>query len=306
MTMDYGTSIPVHFNELFEKALFNYRQKQYDSQLARTCSTIRNVGATIQTDTAITWEKTGGNTSLVAKITAKGTPPDMIGVKGKETSNEMYQLAVGFFLNERDLALDPKQQTRKVEAATNEIRRLEDYLWLNGNTAPALSGISSSGHANPNGLVAAYGASSTGNSVDSIGNWRGTADTYRDIYTDIMEACDRIGDNFEPKFLIGKRIDVAPIRKMDDMRNKYSDQILDLFGATTTKDFIRTSAYCPAGYVYVVAQNMDYNEFLVSEDLRVDTTYGKKEGGNFYVELKEWINPCAFYNDLGASEIYTL
>jgi hypothetical protein len=304
MATNYGSSIPFHFNEVFEREVLNYQDKQRDARVARNLSTMRNVGADVQTDTVTFYEASAGNTVIKAAITAKGDTPPMIGVKGKEVSHVMYQLSVGFKLNERDLNLDPKQQARKVDVATRDIGRLEDYIWINGDTATGLTGLVTAARANPNGKVAASAASSP--SCNNIGSWDG-ADTsgHIDIYTDIMEACDRIGDNFVPKYLLGRRADIAPIRKMDDMRKRYADEILDLFGASDTKSFIRTSAYVPTGYVYIVAQDMEASEFVISEDLRVDTSYPKEAGGNFRVELKEWCNPVENHTNDWVVEIAT-
>lgn len=305
--MNYSSSIPAHMTEAFEREVLNYQQKQRDGMIARNLSTMRNVGSAVQTDTVTFYEKTGGNTAITAAITAKGDTPPIIGAKGKEVSHVMYQFGATVRINERDLNLDPKQLSRKIDIATRDIHRLEDYIWINGDTATGLTGLVTAARANPNGKVDAYGASSVSPSVDSIGNWRGSSrDTNVDIYTDIMEACDRIGDNFQPKYLLGRRIDIAPIRQMDDMRKRYADEILDLFGASNTQQFIRTSAYVPSGYVYVVAQDMEGTEFVVSEDLRVDTTVGKDTGGNFPVVLREWVNPCEFHSNEIVAEIYTI
>lgn len=302
---NFAASIPEEMHQAFERTLLKYRKAEYDKMLNRNLSTIRDVGPTIQTDVVTTWEKTGGNDTMIAKIIAKGSAPDEIGVKSISVSHPMYQLAVKFYVNERDIGLDPSLQTRKAEVATNEIRRLEDYIWFNGNTSPSITGMAGAALLNPGGKVAAYGASSSSPSVDSVGNWRPGNDTYRDIYKDILAAITRIDDDFDAKFLVGKKIDIAPIREMDDMRNVYADKILDLFGAGSTKDFIRTSAYCPAGYVFVVAKDMEFEEFVISEDLWVDTSVGKNEEGNFPVILKEWVSQ-EVHNPGGVCSIYTL
>jgi hypothetical protein len=303
---NFAASIPIEMHQAFERTLLNYRKVEYDKMLCRNLSTIRPVGPTIQTDVVTTWEKTGGNDTLIAKITAKGAAPDEIGLKSAAVSHPMYQVSVKFTVNERDLSLDPALQTRKAEVATAEIRRLEDYIWFNGNTSPSITGMAQAAALNPQGCVPAYGTSVSGtNNVASKGNWRPGDDTYRDIYDDVLEAVTRIDDNFDAKFLVGKKIDIAPIRKMDDLRNRYSDQILDLFGAGSTKDFIRTSAYCPAGYVFVVAKDMEFEEFVISEDLRVDTAIGKDEGGNFPVVLREWVSQ-EVHKPGGVTSIYTL
>ncbi len=301
MPMEYAASIPAHFNESFARDVLNYRKRELDKQLARSLSTIRMVGPTVDKDTITFYEKTGGNDNIAAKITAKGAIPEQIGVKGNEVTHSMYQVTVGFMLNGRDLNLDPAVQRRKVEVATAEVRRREDYTWINGDTATGLTGLVASARANPNGRVVASGATSS--DVNNIGTWAGT-DTHIDIYTDVLEACNRIGDDFAPKYLCGTRQTLAPIRKMDDLRNVYADQLLDLFGAGSTNDFIRTSKYFPTGYAYVIAQDMEFNEFVISEDLAVDTAFGKEPGNNYRVELREWV-AFEFHNNEGAVEINT-
>jgi len=299
--MEYAASIPAHFNESFARDVLNYRKRELDKQLARNLSTIRMVGPSVDKDTITYYEKTGGNDTIAAKITAKGAIPEQIGVKGNEVTHSMYEVTVGFMLNGRDLNLDPAVQRRKVEVATAEVRRREDYTWINGDTATGLTGLVTSARANPNGKVVNTGAASP--DVNNIGTWAGT-DTYMDIYTDVLEACNRIGDDFAPKYLCGTRQTLAPIRKMDDLRNVYADQLLDLFGAGSTNDFIRTSKYFPTGYAYVIAQDMEFNEFVISEDLAVDTTFGKEPGNNYRVELREWV-AFEFHNNEGAVEINT-
>ena len=94
MPMEYAASIPAHFNESFARDVLNYRKREYDKQIARTLSTIRNVGPTVQKDTITYYEKTGGNDTIAAKITAKGAIPEQVGVKGNEiTHNKLADIA---------------------------------------------------------------------------------------------------------------------------------------------------------------------------------------------------------------------
>jgi hypothetical protein len=303
---NFAASIPIEMHQAFERTLLKYRKAEYNKMLCRNLSTTRDVGPTVQTDVVTSWEKTGGNDTMIAKIFAKGTAPDEIGVKSSAVSHAMYQIGVKFYVNERDLALDPSLQTRKAEVATAEIRRLEDYIWFNGNTSPAVTGMYAASLLNPAGYVPAYGTSVTStNNVASVGNWTPGNDTYRDIYKDVLAAVTRIDDDFDAKFMVGRKIDIAPIREMDDMRNIYADKILDLFGASKTTDFIRTSKYCPAGFVFVVAKDMEFEELVISEDLRVDTSVGKNENGDFPVILKEWVSQ-EVHNPGGVTSIYTL
>jgi hypothetical protein len=99
MTMNYSSSIPAEANEAFEREILNYQQKQRDGLIARNLSTIRNVGSSVQTDTVTFYEKSGGNTTIAASITAKGDVPNQIGVKGTQVSHPMYQFSVKFNIN---------------------------------------------------------------------------------------------------------------------------------------------------------------------------------------------------------------
>lgn len=304
MTGDYGASIPADTIKSFERTILNFRQAERDKMLARNLNTLRTVGPAIQTDVVTYWEKKGGNANILAAIKAKGAAADLVGASEDQKSYPMYKLTVGFNYNVRDIGLDPALYTRNVEICTREVRRLEDYLWINGSTAPALTGIITAARANEKGKVAAYGTSSSPPSCDSIGNWAGT-DTYIDIYKDVLQAWSRLDDNFEAMYIGCTKATAIPLRSMDDMRNKYSDQILDLFGATSLNDVLRTSEYWPAGYVYVIAKDPEGSEFVISEDLKVKA-YAEQPGEVIPVELIEWINPCELHKNTIAAEIYTL
>ena len=41
----------------------------------------------------------------------------------------------------------------------------------------------------------------------------------------------------------------------------------------------------------------------ISQDLMVDTSYPKEKGANYYVELREWMNPFQRYDDQAFVEI---
>lgn len=298
----YGSAIPIEAKQAWERVIVNYDEKQRDGMIARSLATMRNVGATVDTDTVTFVEGSGGNATIAAKVTAKGAIPEVTGIKTKDIDHKMFQLALGFYVNGRDLQAKPELKTRSVEWCTKNIRRLEDYMWMNGDTTLNLTGLDTAAGLNVNGKVVA--ASASGNDVNNVGAWDGS-DDYIDLYTDILEAVSRLDDDFEPAYLLGRRIDLAPVRKMDDMRKKYIDDILDLFAAGSAADFMRYSLYVPSGYVYVVAKDMDFCEMVVSEDLIVDADYPKEKGNNLYVELREWLNPNEFHSNEGVVEIAT-
>jgi len=285
--------------------IVKYDSMQRDTQLSRTIPVVRNIGAEVDKDTVQYLEGSGGNANIQAKITAKGAVPDITSTKVKDKTYNMYQFSLGFMLNGRDLNTKPELRQRNIEWCTRNIRRLEDNMWMNGDTTLNLGGVVTAARANTNGKVVATGAS--GSDVNNTGSWDGLDATgLIDIHADILEAVYRIEDEFNGKlYLVGRKADLKPIRKLDDMRISYADEILDLFQANAVSDFLRYSLYTPSGYVYVVAQDMDSNENVISEDLLVDGDYPKQPGNNYYVELRQWSNPNVFHSNNGCVEINT-
>jgi hypothetical protein len=197
---------------------------------------------------------------------------------------------------------DPAIKNTKIDWCYRQIGRLEDYIFFNGESNINISGLQTHAQANPNGKIVATGAS--GKDANNTGAWNG-GDADIDIYNDVLEASSRIGDEYgsSPMFLVGRRADVKYIRKLDDLRNKYSDQLLDIFGASSVDDFLRTSSYCPSGYVYILAKDPEVAEFTISTEMTVDNEFAKEKGGNFWVEVKEWLNPFQLYDNEGYVEI---
>lgn len=44
-------------------------------------------------------------------------------------------------------------------------------------------------------------------------------------------------------------------------------------------------------------------EFVASQDITIDDSYPKKEGGNYWIEVKEYVNPCEVHQNEGVVEI---
>lgn len=302
MAMNYGSYSPEEARQIWEKRLVKTASVERDKRLARNLTMYRGLPATVDTDTVTTVVGSGGNSTIAAKITAKGAVPETTDIKAGEKDFKQYQISLGFYVNGREMMQDPSVKNAKVDWCYRNIGRLEDYIWVNGDSTINLSGMVTQARANPNGKITATGAS--GADVNNVGAWAGT-DSDIDIQKDVLEALSRIGDDYanSPLFLVGRRADLKYIRQLDDLRNSYADQILDLFGAGSVNDFLRTSSYIPTGYVYIVAKDAEVAEFTVSTEMMVDNDYPREKGDNYWTEVREWINPFQCYDAEGFVEI---
>lgn len=302
MAMNYGSYSPEEARQIWEKRLVKTASVERDKRLARNLTMYRGLPATVDTDTVTTVVGSGGNSTIAAKITAKGAVPETTDIKAGEKDFKQYQISLGFYVNGREMMQDPSVKNAKVDWCYRNIGRLEDYIWVNGDSTINLSGMVTQARANPNGKITASGAS--GADVNNVGAWAGT-DSDIDIQKDVLEALSRIGDDYanSPLFLVGRRADLKYIRQLDDLRNSYADQILDLFGAGSVNDFLRTSSYIPTGYVYIVAKDAEVAEFTVSTEMMVDNDYPREKGDNYWTEVREWINPFQCYDAEGFVEI---
>jgi hypothetical protein len=286
--MNLASSIPAETVTVWERAIANYDKKHKDNQSARNLLEMRNVGAAVDQDTVQFIEGAGGNAKIAAKIVAKGAVPDTTGTKAQEIDHKIYQLAVGFYLHERDLQAKPELRTRNIEWCTKQIRRLEDYLLFNGDATINLTSLPTFAATNPNGKIVAAGAS--GNDANNVGTWAGS-DADIDIQKDVVvEGLARLGTDYEPSYLVGRRSVLKYIVQLDDMRQSYADEICGHFGKQPN-DFtwLWMTDYAPAGNAFIVGKDMDAGEFVVSEELAIDANNPKEKGGNYYTELKEWV-----------------
>jgi len=299
MAMNYGSYSPEEARQIWEKRLNNIAVKEKDKRLARTLLAYRGFAETVDTDTVTRIEGSGGNANIQAKITAKGAVPPTTDVKAATEDFKQYQIAIGFLINERELKQDPAIKNAKIDWCYRNIGRLEDYIYFNGDSSINMSGLQTHAQANANGKIVASSAS--GNDANNIGSWDGT-DTNIDIQRDVLNAISRLGDNYQdsPKYLVGRAASLMYLRQLDDMRQSYYDEVVDLMG---TSDFLRSSAYVPSGYVYLVAKDAEVAEFTVSTEMMVDNDYPKEKGANYWVEVREWINPFQLYDNTGMVEI---
>lgn len=295
--MAYGYSIPDNVVQIWEKQILKTQDVLKDAVIARNVQFIRTLPETVDIDT-VQFVAGSGDDDIPAKVVAKGAPPDVTDVRIAETDFRQYQISVGFYMNERELKQDPMLKNRKIDWAVRQIHRREDYMFFNGDSAIGLRGLQTAARSNPNGKIVKSGAS--GPDVNNKGAWDGST---KDIYADVLEAVNRLGAGYDPTYLIGRRSDLGNIYQMDSMRNSFAEKIGQLFGTNDPTQFIRYSAYCPEGYVYVVAKDPMASEFVLSQDVRIVDEMIREKGGNYWVEINEWVNPFQCYDEKAFVEI---
>lgn len=282
-----------HFVETWEREIVDYVEKYKDNMTSRNVLHVRNVGADTAIDVVTNYDRTGP----AAQIVAKGTVPKSMGLSATDTKHDIYQIATGFHIAQKDLSIDPKLKNRLIDIAMRDIHRKEDDITINGVTNLNLNGIVDAAQANSNGKIVETGAS--GNDADNAGKWSGETGT--DIYDDINEAIGKIDDEFEPVFLLGRKSDLRYTNRMDSERQPYWKTIAPLFDMKeNSRDWLWKSGWFTAGKVYVTpGDDFMAGELVVSENAKIDMLYngGLGPGKNYYFELSEWVVPEFHNND---------
>ena len=271
-----------HFVEMWEREIADYVERYKDNMTSRNVMHVRNVGAEVAIDVVTNYDRTGPD----AQITAKGAVPKSMGLSASDTKHDIYQIATGFHISQKDLSLDPKQKNRLIDIAMRDIHRKEDDITLNGVTALNLNGIADAAAANANGTVTAAGA------------WSGETGT--DIYDDINSALALMDDEFEPMYLVGKRTDLLYLNRMDSERQPYWKTIAPLFNKPEgDRSWVWNTNHITAGKVYLIPKDFMAGELVVSENATIEPLYngGLGPGKNFYFEIGEWIVPEFHNND---------
>lgn len=274
-----------HFIESFDREIVDYVEAYKDNMTSRNVLHVRHVGADTAIDTVTNYDRTGPD----AQIVAKGAVPKSMGLSAKDTKHDIYQIATGFHISQKDLNLDPKLKNRLIDIAMRDIHRKEDDITVNGVTALNLNGIADAAAANANGTITAG---------TNAGAW--TGETGTDIYDDINTALGLMDDDFEPAFILGKRSDLLNLNRMDSERQPYWKQIAPLFGKREgDQSWIWGTNHLAAGKVYLIPKDFMAGELVVSENPKIDMLYngGLGPGKNYYFELSEWVVPEFHNND---------
>ena len=284
-------SILQHFVEEWEREITLYVEKYKDNMAARNVLPVRNVGEDIGIDVIQKFDRTGPGASVVAK----GSVPNTMGVTASSVKHEVYQIATGFYINAKDLKLEPKTKNRLVDIAMRDLHKAEDDFALNGNTNLNVNGIVDAAQANSNGVL----TSST-----NKGAWSGETGT--DIYDDINTAIGKMDGDFDPAYLIGRREDLLYLNRPDSERQPYYKSVAGLFGRTDEKDkswmwmtnhISATSATSGTEHaVYVVPKDFLAGEFVVAENPHI-IEYPMMPGQNYYFEVVGWVTPEMHQDD---------
>ena len=286
-----------HFVEEWTRNIAVYGKKHLDNMTARNILEVRYVGADVAIDVVTKYDGTGPG----AQVLAKGAVPKSMGISGSDTKHEIYQIGLGFNMSQKDLSLDPSRYNRTIDIALKEIHRKEDDMMLNGSANIGLTGLIAAAQANSNGKIVNAGAA--GSDTNNKGAWSGEADT--DIYDDLLTADSKTDDEFEMKYLVGRRSDLRYMFRLDALRNPYRELSAPLFGKTEqdVSWMWRTNALT-AGKVYAVAKDFTAGELVVSENPSITVLYngGMGPGRNYYFEIAEWV-VAEFHNNDAFVEI---
>lgn len=281
-----------HFIEEWTRQIAVYAKQYKDNMTARNILPVRYVGADVAIDVVTKYDKTGPG----AQILAKGSVPKSMSVAGTDTKHEIYQVGLGFNISAKDLALDPERHNRTIDVALKEIHRKEDDLVLNGVTNINLTGLVAAAQANANGKIVAAGA--TGNDTNNAGAWAGEADT--DLYDDILTADSKLDDEFDLAYLVGKKVDMRYMWRVDSERQPYRKLSAPLFGKTEQDiSWMWKTNHLAGDKVYAIAKDFTAGELVVSENPSIVPLYngGLGPGRNYYFEISEWVVPEFHNND---------
>lgn len=289
--IENDAAILEHFVEEWEKVLIEWVDKHKDNLTARNIMNQRNVGEDVIIDVTQKYDRTGPG----AQIVAKGTAPDSMGITASTVTHEVYQIATGFWINVKDLKIDPKTKSRLVEIAMKDIHRKEDEFVLTGSTKHNVSGIVDAAQANSLGKIMATGASSP--DKNNKGKWEGETGT--DIYNDINTAIGMMDGNFEPAYLVGNRKDLLYLNRVDSERIPYYKAISGLFGMKNESDkswMWMTDVVDLSHKVYLIAKDTLAADFVISTNPHI-IPYPMSAGQNYWTELSSWSVPEIYEND---------
>ena len=301
--LTYGSFIPDEVVTAWVREINQYELNYRPEMVARNVLPRREVGPQIDIDAISYYQSTSGR----AQIVAKGAAPQPFTMKTKVEKHEMYQFMDGFMVNERDLAKaqGATMKAKEIDSALAMIHSAEDYILMNGDSDLGIDGIVDVAHANENGKILANNGTATGNDIVNMGAWDGSGDT-RDPYEDVVNAIRMMDHRFKPYALIADRTTMAYLNMKDSERIPFWKGMGPLFGkADDDRSWMIESQHTPAGHAYVIPYDPQAAEFVVSQDIDIADDYPKQPGGNYYVEIKEWIHPVEIHVRTAFVEICT-
>jgi len=287
--MYYASFIPKEFVTAWVREINEYERQYKNTLFARNYLPNRDVGKNIDVDSVTYYNSPDRR----AQFIAKGSIPEPFSTRVRTAKHEIYQIAEAFVINERDLQKPEgaAMKTKDVDIAIRNIHKTEDYTAINGDGMD-LIGIVGAARQNSYGKITASGGKYNNN-----GAWDGSDDS-RDIYEDINLACSLMDPMFKPAYLLVNRQGRAYLNAMDSERRPFWKDIAGLFGkseADSPDTWVIESQYVPEGYAYVIPYDPQAAEFVISEDIDIKDDYPKQPGGNYWIEITEWVNPCEIH-----------
>ena len=301
--LNYGSFIPEEVVTTWIQEINQYELNYRPEMVARNILPRRDVGTQIDIDAISYYQSTSGR----AQIVAKGAAPQPFTVKTKVEKHEMFQFMDGFMVNERDLAKaqGATMKAKEVDIALSQIHAAEDYIVMNGDSDLGITGIVGAAHGNTRGKVLAANGTATTTDIPNMGAWDGSGDT-RDPYEDIVNAIRMMDWRFTPYAVVADRMTMSYLNMLDSERDPFSTRIAPLFGKSEDdRSWMVESQFTPTGYAYVIPYSPKAAEFVVSSDINIADDYPKQPGGNYYVEIKEWVNPVEIHVENAFCEINT-
>lgn len=121
-----------------------------------------------------------------------------------------------------------------------------------------------------------------------------------------LNAIRMMDHRFKPYGLVADRTTMAYLNMKDSERIPFWKGMGPLFGkADDDRSWMIESQHTPAGYAYVIPYDPQAAEFVVSQDIDIADDYPKQPGGNYYVEIREWIHPVEIHVGTAFVEICT-
>ena len=294
VSMNWDTVIPAEWAMNLKQAGYQeialYAVKNSHNMTARNLLPRRDVGQTVDVDMVLETQSSGERASIVAK----GSVPNTSDAFGKQLPYPMWQYSLGFRVHERDLAKDARLQTRNIDIIERELHRLEDNIFINGDSGHNIKGVVGASAANTLGSVSAASTNPNKGSWDGQ-ETGGAMDPYSDINLafSLQKPDFRMANNR----LLLTVADYSHLFELDSMRVSFADRMCGLFGKQVGDySWAWVSDLCPSGYAFICPNNIMAGEMVFSQDITIDTDFGKDEGGNYFIKLYEWLS-TSIYQD---------
>ena len=267
--------IETHYGKAWEKVIMGFVEKFKDNMMARQVLYNRDVGASVEIDVVTTYERANEGAAIVAK----GVVPEGSSLTSGLVNFPIYQVLDGFMINEKDIKADPKLKDRDMDLILRHVHRKEDDFCFNGQT-----------NLNVNGIVNSVPTANKITTGTNHGSWDGT-DTTIDIHADILACIALLSGNYDPRWVLGNRVDISMLYSLDSERQPYWKTVAPLFGFNENDDpkkWIKTSNHVTASHVYVGPVDPEAGEIVISGNpyYRI---IPMQRGGNYPIELAEWV-----------------